>query len=110
QTPEVGRLVLKAAHVHGDPSSFFANASIGASSDSNILTFSVTNHVPALAVRLANAYARTFTTYRRHLDTSAIQEARKALQNRMKQLQRSGHGNSSLYLSLADRDLTLATM
>jgi len=110
QTPEVGRLVLKAAHVQGSPSSFFANASISSNSTSDILTFSVTNHVPALAVRLANAYARTFTAYRRHLDTAAIQEARKALEKRMKQLQASGNGDSALYQNLSERDLTLATM
>ncbi|MHB8468722.1 MAG: tyrosine-protein kinase domain-containing protein [Gaiellaceae bacterium] len=110
QIPAVAALVLKAAHVSGNPYTFFQRAQITADPNTDLMTFSVTDHDPALAIRLVNAYAEEFTRYRRQLDTGAINQARRALQHRLRQLEVAGQGNSTLYADLSDRDQQLATM
>ena len=46
-----------------------ANSSVSANPTADLLTFSVTDPVPANAEKLATAYANAFTVYRRRLDT-----------------------------------------
>src|SRR6266849_4061423 len=80
-TPFVAGRVLKAAHVKDlTPQDFLAESTVAAQPGTEILTFTVTNASPTLAVRLATEYARQYMTYRRELDTSALVQARKALE------------------------------
>jgi capsular exopolysaccharide synthesis family protein len=76
----------------------------------DILTFTVTNHDPGLAERLANAYANAFTKYRGQLDSDAVRRARKEVQGRLQALETAGQASSRLATSLRDKDQQLATL
>jgi tyrosine-protein kinase len=91
-------------------SQFLADSSVVAAQNADLLTFRVTNRDPSLARRLAGAYAREYTIYRRQLDTSALQRARRSVEARIHQLERSHNERSALYTSLVDREQQLATM
>ena len=85
------------------------SSSVTTSPNADLLTFSVTNHDPALARKLVDAYAKQYTIYRRQLDTAAIQTALKSVNARIRELRRGG-GRGALYASLVERQQTLATM
>ncbi len=89
---------------------FLADSSVTTSPNADLLGFSVTNHDPQLARRLVDAYARLYTSYRRQLDTEAIQTALKSADARLKQLARAGGRHGSLYANLVDHQQTLATL
>jgi Mrp family chromosome partitioning ATPase/capsular polysaccharide biosynthesis protein len=85
-------------------------SSVSAATNVDILAFSVTNHDPALARRLVNAYAAAYTVYRRQLDTAPIARALARVNARIKELVRAHDRRSALYASLVERQQTLATM
>jgi polysaccharide biosynthesis transport protein len=86
------------------------DSSVSSPANADLLTFSVTNHDPLTAQRLANAYATQYTVYRRELDTAAIQKALTSVGNSIKQLAKAGGGHSALYNQLVEHQQTLATM
>ena len=91
ETPAVAARVLKAAGItHGDPNAFLGSVSITADPNADILTFTVTNHDPVLAERLANAYATQYTLFRRQLDTNSLKQALKDVSQRIADLQANG--------------------
>ena len=65
-------------------STFLDRSTVDTDADADILTFSVTDESPDRASQLASAYARAYTDYRRELDTSAVIEARKALEDELR--------------------------
>jgi succinoglycan biosynthesis transport protein ExoP len=67
---------------------------VSADPNSDILTFQVTNRDPALAVRLANEYAKQFISYRTSLQTAVIDNALAGLSTRIKTLQQTLEGQS----------------
>lgn len=89
---------------------FLADSSVSPKTDSDMLEFSVRNGDPALARKLAAAYASAYTTYRREVDTAAISRARAEAEQRLAELRRNGDANSPLYASVADKVQTLETM
>lgn len=86
---------------------FLANSSVAPAANADVLTFSVRDTDPRLAVRMANAYAAQYRAYRLQLDTQAIETARHQLQQRIDGL---GSKQGALYTSLVDRDQQLSTM
>jgi capsular exopolysaccharide synthesis family protein len=86
-----------------------AACGVAAHADSNILDFSCTDGRPSRAERLATAYGRAFTIYRRELDTAALQKARRNYGRRIEQLERAGGTGTALYANLVDREQQLAT-
>ncbi len=86
------------------------NSSVTSKANSDILTFSVESEDRALATRLATAYARGYTDFRRRLDTSAIERARSEAKARLNQLEASGQGGSALYANLDEKLQLLNTM
>jgi polysaccharide biosynthesis transport protein len=91
ETPAVASRVLKAAGIkNGDPNGLLGSVAITPEANADILNFTVTNHDPALAQRLANAYAREYTLFRRKLDTETLQSALADLTRRADDLQASG--------------------
>ena len=76
-----------------------------------VLRFTVDDRLPAVAARLATAYAYKYTEYRRELDTLAYNGARRELEARMAKLRKEGVSRSSpLYSSLAGQAQTLVTL
>jgi succinoglycan biosynthesis transport protein ExoP len=111
RVPEVAQKAVEAAGLTGwSASDLLGISSVGTSTDSDILTFSVTSGDPALATLLANAYAHQFTVYRNELDKTAIEEARAAAEDRIAALESAGQANSPLHASLAEQVQRLETM
>jgi succinoglycan biosynthesis transport protein ExoP len=111
RVPVVAARALRRAPGSGlTPQGLLADSSVSTSANSDILTFKVVNHHPALARRLVNAYAFAYTRYRRHLDTTAIRTALLNVDGRINRLAAAGGKHSALYSSLVDRQQTLATM
>lgn len=85
------------------------STTVSASPDADLLTFSVRAHSPAVAEKLATAYARAYTLYRQELDTGAIVRARQEAEQRIAQLKTDGQEDSTLYQSLVDKAELLST-
>ena len=79
-------------------------------SNADLLTFSVTDSSPIYASRLATAYARAYTNYRRALDTKSLISARDEVQRRLDELKAASQETSTLYASLADKYQQLRTL
>ncbi|MEP6811376.1 MAG: P-loop NTPase [Actinomycetota bacterium] len=69
-------------------------------SNADVLVFSVTDHDQALTARLATAYARQYTVFRRQLDTRDLADTVAQLQARIAALGRQGGASGRLYASL----------
>jgi Mrp family chromosome partitioning ATPase len=76
----------------------------------DILRFAVTDRDPALAARLARAYAREFVGYRQQLDTAGFAPTLAQLTRQLEQLEAAGSVDSPLYLRLADREQQLESL
>lgn len=87
-------------------SSFLAASSATAKTNADLLELSVTAPVPALATRLANAYANEFVAYRHGLDTAAFRHALDQLAERLKGLT----PGSPLYTALRAKQEQIRTM
>jgi tyrosine-protein kinase len=109
--PDVARRALRLAGVSDlTPDEFLARASARAKGNSDLLVFSVENPDPAIAERLASAYALAFTQYRGELDTAAVKRARKEVQAKLQTLDEERKRNTALYASLAEKEQLLATL
>lgn len=85
-------------------------SSITPYSNANMMTFTVSNANPALAAKLATAYARAYVGYRLKIDTAAVTRALVEANSHLKQLRAAGDTHSSLYQSVASNVLTLQTL
>ena len=111
RVPELAQRVLGRVRGTGlTPQAFLLASSVTTATNADILTLSVTNHDPALAQKLVNAYAVSYTVYRRQLDTASIARALSSVNARIRELVASGDRRSALYASLVERQQTLATM
>ena len=76
QTPAVAANAVAAAHVPGRTGAqLLRETTITNSSNADVLNFTVTDSRPEYASRLATAYARAYTNYRRRLDTRSLVSA-----------------------------------
>lgn len=112
RVPEVARRAIAAAHVNGiSPGELLASSDVSAQSNADLLLFSVTDSDPDVAARLATAYGRQFTLYRRELDTVSFEAARAEIASRIKRLRKSGLSrDSQLYGSLVEKEQQLETL
>ena len=77
--PAVATRAIRLAGVHGiSAGDLLANSSVSPRTNADLLDFAVKNGDPKAAAKLATAYARAFTVYRRELDTATLQTARAA--------------------------------
>src|SRR5215207_1401221 len=110
RTPEVAERALRAAGLDSKgPGYLLASSSVTAAPNVNLLMFTVTNSDPEIATRLATAYARAYTAYRRNLDTAAIISARQQLRERLSEFTRS-QKQSTAYTNLVEKDQELLTL
>ncbi len=94
---KVAQMTVAAASVQGlSAGELLAGSSVSANPTADLLEFSVTDPDPATAQKLATAYAREFTVYRRQLDTSAITAGLTDVQRRLDRLEVLGQGNAPL--------------
>lgn len=110
-SPAVGQLVVAAARKQGiDAPGFLGYATVTASEDSDVLTFTVTYTDAAAAATLATIHAREYIRYRQQLDTQALVAARRELQGRITEIRASPLGKSTLLDKLVETEQQLRTM
>jgi polysaccharide biosynthesis transport protein len=98
----VATMAVHAARLPGRTApALLANSSVSADPLADLLTFSVTDPSPAVAIKLANAYAQQFTRYRHKLDNAALAAAIADARRKLKTLVRSGEAASQLSRRLA---------
>ncbi|HEY0417827.1 MAG TPA: P-loop NTPase, partial [Gaiellaceae bacterium] len=111
RVPDVGRRAVAAVpEAHLTATELLAHSTVTLESNADLLTFHVTNGDPALAVRLVDAYAAAYVTYRRKLDNTAIGNALARLTSRLTRLQRDDRNGAAVLSALVDRQQTLLTM
>jgi capsular exopolysaccharide synthesis family protein len=109
-SPTVAALALKRAGVRAmTPTDLLGACTVVPRSDSNLLDFSCTAGTAGRAELLATSFARAFTSYRRRLDTAALEKARRNYQARIKTIEQAGGTGTALYANLVDREQQLAT-
>ena len=106
RVPDVAQGAIARVHAAISPTAFLASSSVTAGTNSDILTFAVTNHDPALAARLATAYAHAYVAYRLEQDTAPINTALKEVLSQIATLPTHG----ALYTSLEDKATQLRTL
>lgn len=99
-------LGLDARHL----TSFLDRASVRSRPQSNLLVFAVVDEQRQRAMAFATAYARAYVDYRRRLDTATIVGARKAIEQRIKDLRSDGRGGTALEDQLVAAALELRTI
>ena len=98
----------KAAHVGAGP--FTDSSSVSPSVDADLLIFSVDNRHSTVAARLANAYAKAFTTYQPAQDRKTLTLALQTVTKKMATLRSQGVSASTpVYENLLNRESQLET-
>ncbi|MBA2447065.1 MAG: hypothetical protein H0V51_03470, partial [Chloroflexi bacterium] len=109
--PVVAERVLRRSGLTDRSAADIAGAtSITARTNSDLLQFSVIDPDPAIAARLATAYAQTYTEYRSELDTAPIQRARREVKANLADLRAAGEARGALYASLVEKVQQLGTL
>jgi capsular exopolysaccharide synthesis family protein len=108
--PAVAERAAAAARVGRTADDLLGESSVSTTTNSDLLSFSVTDRERRVAARLATSYARAYTGYRRQLDTNTLVRARNEIEQRMAELVASRQRGTSLYRDLADKDQQLRTM
>ena len=107
RAPEVARQALVAAGLgRRSTQDFLAHSTVAAKQNADLLHFSVTDRDPVVAANLVNHYARAYIRYRKKLETSALLEAKRDVDSRLKILSRG----SAAYEALVEKGNTVATM
>jgi tyrosine-protein kinase len=102
RVPTVAAMAVRASRLpHRTAAGVLASTSVSADPTDDLLTFSATDPNPALAARLANAYAGAFTAYRHRLDTEALSAALRDTQRKLAAITASGGGGSGLFRRVA---------
>jgi Mrp family chromosome partitioning ATPase len=96
RSPELGRRVLAAAGFPNEPARTLFNES-DVEPNADVLQFYVTNRSAEVANRLANAYAREYTTFRRELDTRELEATVQSLGARLSRLADASQTGSAEY-------------
>jgi Mrp family chromosome partitioning ATPase/capsular polysaccharide biosynthesis protein len=84
--PVVAQRTLAAVGIDAPPTYLLNHSSISGKTNSDLMTFKVTNPSHSLAMRLANEYVQQFTRYRHQLDTGAINRAVQQVSHQLRQL------------------------
>jgi len=109
--PAVIALALESAGLpQSQAGTLLRNSSVSAKPTADILTFRVEDGNEAKAVRLAAAYARSYTIYRRTLDSAGITRALTRVRGRLKELRASSQRNKNLITSLSGNEDRLSTL
>ncbi|MGZ4359850.1 MAG: hypothetical protein ACXVZW_08720 [Gaiellaceae bacterium] len=111
RVPAVARRALAAAGVQGQTSTGFLKASgVSADPTADLLDFSVSDRRPALAERLATAYARQFTVYLAALNRTQYAGAESAVTRRLEALDGARERGSALWRRLRSEQQQLQAL
>jgi succinoglycan biosynthesis transport protein ExoP len=102
--PVVARAALHQVGLKHESASYLLGESrVTTTSNSDFLTFTVSDARPSRAVALVNAYAHQYAQYARRYETAQFAAAARAIRGRIHNLQRGGKTASSLSESLAEK-------
>jgi polysaccharide biosynthesis transport protein len=108
--PEIARRTIAKLGLNSTTPQQFLNACwVSSSSSTDLLTFTCGGSDPALVARMVNEYSNQYTSYRRQLDTNALETARHSVAAKVAQLVAAGN-TGALYNTLVDREQQLQTM
>lgn len=115
RTPALATKVLQATGAKESTDDFLSHSSVKAAASSDVLTFTVKDANPALAVNLATAYARGFAKYRTDVGQAAFNRRMESLEadietteTQLKQAKAAANGSPSPNVSvLSQRYATL---
>jgi non-specific protein-tyrosine kinase len=110
RVPVVARRTVAAAGVKRDASELLGASSVTTSDTNDLLTFSVRDHEPAIATRLATEYARQFVVYTNALQDRDLTSALRSLQERISTLKAAGGVGSPQYTGLVKTAQQLRTL
>jgi polysaccharide biosynthesis transport protein len=111
ETPRVAQRTLNALKLDDRTASYvLRETTVVPKGNSDVFVVSVVDPSPAVAVRLATAYAQQIVRYRGELDTTSIGKARAEAAAKMRQLEAAGRDNTVLYRGIQQKDQELATL
>jgi tyrosine-protein kinase len=110
QAPEVARRAVARAGIGRTAGELRASSDVRPKSNADLLLFTVDDRDPAVATKLANAYANAFTEYKADIDTAQITKARTELQSQLRELRANGQSGTALYAELLQNAQQLRTM
>jgi capsular exopolysaccharide synthesis family protein len=111
EVPIVARRTLDAVGLHGRTAQDLLDSStVAPATNTDLLEFNVRDESAPLARRLATAYARTFTRYRKEVYSASINSARENVESRLRELRAQDLTKSPLYRELAGRERQLGTL
>jgi capsular exopolysaccharide synthesis family protein len=111
ESPVVARRAAKIANSADiTPALALKNTRVQASPDADLLLFSTVSRDPKIAPKLATAYAKAYTQYRREIDTAGLKTAQRQLGTRLEQLRGSGREDTALYSNLLEKQQQLQTL
>ena len=110
RVPTIARRTLDSVGLNKDPQYLLGESSVTANADADLLEFVVTDRNPALAGRLATAYARQFTLYQSELEQQQIRSALSDISRRLHVLAVAGQNASPVYTDLVQRRAQLTTL
>jgi polysaccharide biosynthesis transport protein len=110
RVPEVARRALAAVGL-GDrsPEGLLRASSVTAKPNTDLLQVDVRDGNPTVAVRLANAYAGQFTSYKREVDSAGLTDALRSVNRQIAALEQAGGTRSPTYRGLLTIRQQLAT-
>ncbi|MDQ3859873.1 MAG: P-loop NTPase [Actinomycetota bacterium] len=109
--PTVAARALRRVGLHDrTPQQLLDSSDVTVKGDTDLLVFTVRDHDARLAARLATAYARQFTAYRKELDTAALEKARRGVEQEIAQLEEKGKPNQTQYEDLVSTRQQIRTM
>lgn len=106
RVPAVAQSAVQALHSPLSAATLLASSSVTPGVNSDLLTFTVANHVPEAARALATAYARSYVRYRLASDTAPIENALREVEAQIAELTKHG----PLYTSLEEKATQLRTL
>lgn len=104
--PAVAATAVALVHARLTAEQLLNTSSVSAASNADLLTFTVSNHLPALAERLATAYATAYVRHRLAADTAPIENALRGVEQEIA----AADPSSALRASLVDKATQLKTM
>jgi len=111
RVPAVTQAAVERAGVDGVRASELAsNSDVSANPDTDILMFGVNYRDPAIAERLATAYAEAFVAYKLETETSSLEAARSEIQGRLAELRAAGASDTDTYRQLAQQAQSIRTL
>lgn len=110
RSPNVASRAIRSVKASITAGALLSESSVAPQNNTNLLDFHVTNHEPALAAALANAYARSFSHYSNELQTGPLQTAFTEVTRTLNELRQKNEQTSPLYRNLLDKQQRLAAL